>query len=64
MSDGEGRQVATVFTMDARLVERFAEADRTIISAFEFTDSSEQQSNEGADAETARKPTNTSSQAR
>jgi hypothetical protein len=36
ISDDHGHQVALVFTMDSRLVARFAEADRTIISSLEF----------------------------
>ncbi len=41
LSDDKGHQAAIVFTMDARLVEKFAEADRTIISSFAFTGSAE-----------------------
>ena len=37
IADGEGRQVAMVFTMDSRLVEQFAAADRTLVSTFQFT---------------------------
>jgi hypothetical protein len=37
LSDDKGHQAAMVFTMDARLVEKFAEADRTLISSFAFT---------------------------
>ena len=38
VSNGAGRQVSLVFTMDAKLVERFAESDQVIISSFEFAD--------------------------
>jgi hypothetical protein len=37
LSDDQGHQIATVFTMDARLIERFAEADRTLVETLEFT---------------------------
>ncbi|MFV1963818.1 MAG: hypothetical protein ACC628_00230 [Pirellulaceae bacterium] len=50
LSDDTGRQAAVVFTLDARLAERFAAADRTIVSTFEFFDSTESTS-----LETARK---------
>jgi len=36
VSNDAGRQVSFVFTMDAKLVERFAEADEGIIGSFEF----------------------------
>ncbi len=36
ISNDAGRQVSFVFTMDAKLIERFAEADRGIITSFEF----------------------------
>ena len=42
IADGEGRQVAMVFTMDSRLVEQFAAADRTLVSTFQFTTAKEQ----------------------
>jgi hypothetical protein len=38
ISNGAGRQVSFVFTMDAKLVERFAESDQGVIGSFEFTD--------------------------
>ena len=37
-SDARGRQLAMVFTTDARLVERFAGADQPLVSSFEFAD--------------------------
>jgi len=36
ISNGAGRQVSLVFTMDAKLVERFAEADQGMIRSFEL----------------------------
>ena len=50
ISNESGRQLALVFTFDARMAERFAAADRTIVSTFEFLDSQE-----SASLETARK---------
>jgi len=41
LSDNEGRQVAVVFTMDARRAEQFAASDQTIISTLEFMEISE-----------------------
>jgi hypothetical protein len=38
LSDDEGRRAAIAFTLEAKLVERFAEADRTLIETFQFTD--------------------------
>jgi len=40
LSDNKGRCAALAFTLEAKLVERFAEADRTLIETFEFTDRS------------------------
>lgn len=40
-SDDDGRCAALAFTLEAKLVERFAEADRTLIETFEFTDQPE-----------------------
>ena len=36
ISNGDGRQVSFVFTMDAKLAERFAESDQGVIGSFEF----------------------------
>lgn len=36
ISDDDGRQTALVFTMDAKIVEKFAGADESIIGTFEF----------------------------
>ena len=36
ISDDAGRQTALVFTMDAKLVEKFAAADESIVGTFEF----------------------------
>jgi hypothetical protein len=55
IADDRGRQIALVFTLDARLVERFAEADQMITSSFEFlelADSAAERS-EAAAAETS-----------
>ena len=38
ISNRAGRQVSFVFTMDAKLVERFAESDVGVIGSFEFVD--------------------------
>jgi hypothetical protein len=38
ISNGKGRQTALVFTMDSKVIEAFAEADRAIISSFQFTE--------------------------
>lgn len=38
ISTDAGRQVSMVFTMDDKLVEKFADSDQTVISAFEFID--------------------------
>ncbi|HJN12331.1 MAG TPA: hypothetical protein QF564_26845 [Pirellulaceae bacterium] len=38
ISNSAGRQVSFVFTMDAKLFERFAESDQGVISSFEFVD--------------------------
>lgn len=38
LSNNEGRRAALAFTLEAKLVERFAEADRTLIETFRFTD--------------------------
>ena len=38
ISNGAGRQVSFVFTMDAKLVERFAESDQVVIGSFEFAE--------------------------
>jgi hypothetical protein len=38
LSDDNGRQAALVFTMDAKLVEKFGGADQSIVSTFEFGD--------------------------
>ncbi len=38
ISNRAGRQVSFVFTMDAKLVERFAEHDEGIIGSFQFAD--------------------------
>ncbi len=40
ISNDAGRQVSVVFTMDAKLIERFAEADRGIITSFAFAEGS------------------------
>lgn len=61
IADGQGRQVAMVFTMDSQLVEQFAGEDRTLVSTFRFTPAKEQAataepvSSTGA-AETAAQP--------
>ena len=39
ISSSSGRQVALVFTLESKLVERFAEADQVLVSSFEFLDS-------------------------
>ena len=36
VSDDQGRQAALVFTLDAKLVAQFAEADQALVSSFEF----------------------------
>jgi hypothetical protein len=36
ISDDAGRQTALVFTMDAKIVEKFAAADESIVGTFEF----------------------------
>jgi len=41
LSNDEGRSAALAFTLEAKLVERFAEADRTLIETFKFTDQPE-----------------------
>jgi hypothetical protein len=38
LSDDKGRQTALVFTMEAKLVEKFAGADESIVGTFEFVD--------------------------
>jgi hypothetical protein len=38
LSDSEGRRASLVFTIDAKLVERYAHTDQEIISAFRFFD--------------------------
>jgi hypothetical protein len=62
LSDSKGRNIALVFTMDARLVERFAELDRSMISSLELRSraadaapSAEENPQEAPAAETARK---------
>ena len=42
LTDSKGRQASLVFTMDAKLLERFAAADQTIVSSIELTDKSSQ----------------------
>jgi hypothetical protein len=59
LSDDAGRQAAIVFTLDARMAERFAAADRTIVSSFEFLDASDT-----ASLDTARMQPNDRSQTR
>ena len=39
VSNADGQQVAFVFTLDARLLERFAEADQTMVSSLAFSSS-------------------------
>ncbi len=38
ISDDDGRQTALVFAMDAKIVEKFAGADQSIVDTFEFVD--------------------------
>ena len=38
ISDDDGRQAALVFTMDAKVVEKFAAADESIVGTFAFID--------------------------
>ena len=38
LSNKTGRQVSLVFTLDARLVERFADADQMLVESFRFVD--------------------------
>lgn len=38
ISDDRGRQTALVFTMDAKLVEKFAGADQSMVDTFEFVE--------------------------
>jgi hypothetical protein len=37
LSDAQGRRAALAFSMESKLLERFAEQDRTIVDTFEFT---------------------------
>jgi hypothetical protein len=37
LSSEKGRRVSLAFTLESKLVERFAEADRTLVDTFEFT---------------------------
>ena len=37
ISDDQGRRAALAFTFESKLVERFAEADRTLVETFQFT---------------------------
>jgi hypothetical protein len=62
LSDSKGRNIALVFTMDARLVERFADLDRSMISSLELRSRAadaapptEENPQEAPAAETARK---------
>jgi hypothetical protein len=59
LSDDSGRQAAIVFTLDARMAERFAAADRTIVSSFEFLEASD-----APPLDTARKQSDDNSQTR
>jgi hypothetical protein len=67
LSDDQGRRVAAVFTMDARLIERFAEADRTLVETLEFTGSASESGEESTprtgDVQTASRPTDESPEA-
>jgi hypothetical protein len=65
LSDEKGRNIALVYTMDARLAERFAELDRSMISSLELRSRaadaatetpSEENPQEAPAAETASKP--------
>ena len=37
LSNDQGRQAALSFTLEAKLQERFAEGDRTLVESFQFT---------------------------
>jgi hypothetical protein len=55
ISDDNGRQAALVFTMDAKVVEKFAGADQSIIGTFAFVDRAAP--TPASPGETAAKPT-------
>jgi hypothetical protein len=57
ISDDAGRQTALVFTMDAKVVEKFAGADQSMVSTFEFTDRAAPTVAATSPGETAAKPT-------
>lgn len=60
VADSEGRRASLVFTIDAKLVERYAHIDQELISAFRLFDPpksvGEPTPAENAKAETAKKP--------
>lgn len=57
LADDAGRQTALVFTMDAKVVEKFAAADESIVSTFEFITRAAPTPAPAASGETAAKPT-------
>jgi hypothetical protein len=57
ISNDEGRQTALVFTMDAKIVEKFAGADQSIVGTFEFVDRAAPTPTPASPGETAAKPT-------
>lgn len=60
LTDETGRQVSLVFTMDAKLVERFAAADQTLVSSLQIVEKAKP-SEGSATAKTAAVPTETKS---
>ena len=57
LSDDAGRQTALVFTLDAKVVEKFAVADESIVRTFEFIDRATPTPAPASPGETAAKPT-------
>lgn len=57
ISDDHGRQTAFVFTMDAKVMEKFGGTDQSIVGTFEFTKRSTPPPTPAGPSETAAKPT-------
>lgn len=57
ISDDEGHQTALVFTMDAKVAEKFGAADQSMIGTFEFVERSAPTPAAANRADTATKPT-------